>query len=99
MTTKDGKRSDTYTAYLKPILHRKNLHVIRYAHVQKILLDGMNKASGVIYKRNGELITVNAKEEVIVSAGGIASPQILMLSGIGAAQHLNSVGVSLSRLF
>jgi len=92
-TNKDGRRMDTYTGYIKPILNRPNFKVIRYAHVHKIELDESNTATGVTYKRNGEMISVKARREVIISAGAINSPQLLMLSGIGALEHLKSVGV------
>jgi len=84
---------DTFTAYIKPILHRSNFKVIRYAHVYKIELDGTNRATGVVYKRNEGLVKVNANREIIISAGAVGSPQLLMLSGIGPAEHLKSVGV------
>ncbi len=71
--------------------------VSAYFHVCQIELDENNRATGVVYKRNGELITVKANKEIVVSAGAINSPQLLMLSGIGQSAHLRSVGVSLRR--
>ena len=62
----------------------------------KVLIDGKRRAYGVQYQRHGRVRTVFARKEVIVSAGAINSPQILMLSGIGPRKHLESKGVSKS---
>uniref|UniRef100_A0A6P7GWL5 Glucose dehydrogenase [FAD, quinone]-like n=1 Tax=Diabrotica virgifera virgifera TaxID=50390 RepID=A0A6P7GWL5_DIAVI len=87
INTRKGRRQDSGTAFIKPFLHRKNLKVLTEALATKIIIQ--NKiATGVEYLRNGVLYSARAKKEVIVSAGTINSPQLLMLSGIGPKKHL-----------
>ncbi|ODM98335.1 Glucose dehydrogenase [FAD, quinone] [Orchesella cincta] len=90
---KRGRRMSSYTSYIEPILKRKNLKILRYAHVTKIHLDSKLKATGVSFVRNGRTSYVTAKKEVIISAGTINSAQLLLLSGIGPQEHLRSVGI------
>ena len=85
---KQGVRWSTATAYLRPAAHRDNLHILTMAHVTKILFD-KNRATGVRYIRNGRTYDVQASQEVILSAGVIGSPHILLLSGVGPRQHLD----------
>ena len=92
MTVKDGVRWSTANAYLKPALERPNLEVITGALTQRIVLDG-KRASGVEFIRNGNKQTFNAEREVILSAGPIASPQLLQLSGIGPSTVLQTAGI------
>ncbi len=92
MTVKNGVRWSTANAYLKPARQRPNLKVITGALSQRILLDG-RRASGVEYIRGGEKQVVNAKREVILSAGPVASPQLLQLSGIGPGAVLQQAGI------
>jgi len=92
MTVKNGLRWSTANAYLKPALQRPNLKVITRALSQRILLDG-RRATGVEYVRGGAKQVVNAKQEVILSAGPIASPQLLQLSGIGPGAVLQQAGI------
>ncbi len=96
-TTRDGKRSSTYHAFLEPVLDRPNLTVITHAQVEKILLetDGAGpRATGVRYRTaDGTTATLHAEREVVVSAGAIGSPQLLLLSGIGPRAELAEVGV------
>ncbi|XP_046608304.1 glucose dehydrogenase [FAD, quinone]-like [Neodiprion virginianus] len=92
-TLENGKRVNTAKAYLGPIKDRKNLHVIKGAHVDKIVLKD-DQATGVdVTLRNGQKITVHAKKEVVVSAGSLGTPQLLMLSGIGPREHLEEMGI------
>ncbi len=84
---KDGKRCSAAHAYLSPILSRSNLTVIIYAQVSKILLKD-KKAYGVDVYVKGKKQTITATKEVILSGGSIASPQLLMLSGIGGKTEL-----------
>ena len=94
MTTKHGARWSTYSAFLKkPYFDRPNLIVITFAEVQKVLINESKQAYGIQYKRHGNLKTVFAAKEIILSAGAIASPQILMLSGIGPKEHLERLEV------
>jgi choline dehydrogenase len=96
-TTRDGKRSSTYHAFLEPVLERENLTIITHAQVEQLLLEpdgGGLRATGVRYRdTDGATATLHAEREVVVSAGAIGSPQLLLLSGIGPADELASVGV------
>ena len=67
------------------------------AHVHRVLIDDSNRAYGVVFERNKRLQRIQARKEVIMSAGAIGSPQLLMLSGIGAADYLGSVGISVKK--
>lgn len=98
-TTRDGKRSSTYHAFLegKPE-ERANLTVICAAQVTKVILedgpDGL-RATGVEYRGDdGATVVAQAAREVILSAGAVGSPQILLLSGIGPKSELEAVGVA-----
>jgi choline dehydrogenase len=92
MTVKNGVRWSTANGYLKPAMSRPNLKVEMHALTTRVLMDG-KKAVGVEYKQNGQVIQAKARREVIVSAGPINSPKILMLSGIGNAEHLKEHGI------
>ncbi|KAJ2942841.1 hypothetical protein O0L34_g15030 [Tuta absoluta] len=93
-TSKDGVRHSTARAFLAPFKDRNNLHVLKNAHVTKLLFkDNTNEVTGVLVNKDGKEFAVNAKKEVILSAGAINSPQILMLSGIGPKKHLESLGI------
>ncbi|XP_035709908.1 oxygen-dependent choline dehydrogenase-like [Folsomia candida] len=92
-TTKDGRRWSTYKAFIQPVLHRSNFKVIRYAHVTQVNFDSTKRAEGVTYIKNGRTFSVTASKEVILSAGAIGSPHLLMLSGIGHSDHLESFGI------
>jgi len=65
-----------------------------HSHVLKIIIDPITKiATGVRFKKNGVIYNIGATKEVILSAGAVNSPQILMLSGVGRADHLSSLGI------
>lgn len=86
-----GVRQSVAKRYLRPAMVRKNLHVVTNAHVTKILFkteNGRIIANGVEYSHLGKLHQVKAEKEVIVSGGSVMSPQLLLLSGIGPADHL-----------
>ncbi|KAJ8315326.1 hypothetical protein KUTeg_007476 [Tegillarca granosa] len=89
---KDGVRTSTSTAYIKPVLERDNLHVIIDTHVTKVLIEN-KKAIGIEAIRSGRKVKVLANKEVILSAGAINTPQILMLSGVGPKDHLTELGI------
>lgn len=92
-TTRDGLRCSTLKAYLLPASERPNLFVAKNTRVTRILIEN-NRATGVEYlTSNDELKTVNCTIETILSAGVIMSPQILMASGIGPADHLKEMGI------
>ena len=93
ITTHNGQRISTSRAYLRPVMSRKNLTVIMKAHVTRILFKG-KRASGVEYKKAGNLNQVNANREVILSSGAVNSPQLLQLSGIGPESVLKEANVS-----
>ncbi len=91
------QRSYAASAYWKPVKDRKNLTVITGAHVQKIILEGSAPdvvAVGAQYAVKGETMTVNAREEVILSAGALHSTKLLELSGVGDPDFLSSLGIS-----
>ena len=88
-----GERWSTARAYLDPARERPNLTVVTKAQVQRLVIEG-RRATGVVYKdRRGKITTVQARREVILSAGAVGSPQLLMLSGIGPAEHLQAMGI------
>ncbi|TPG31180.1 choline oxidase [Mycobacterium hodleri] len=92
----DGIRMSTSHAYLHPILDsRKNLEVRTNCWVSEILFDDANAATGVRYQRPDltGYDTVLARREVIITAGSIDTPKLLMLSGIGPAEHLGEIGI------
>ena len=89
---RDGERLSSSRAFLWPVLNRPNLRVFDESLVEAITFEG-NRARGVRIRRRGETVELAAGSEVIISAGAINTPQILMLSGIGDAQHLDALGV------
>ncbi|MBD2615559.1 GMC family oxidoreductase N-terminal domain-containing protein [Nostoc punctiforme FACHB-252] len=92
LTIKDGKRHSTATAFLLPILHRPNLTVTTGALVTRLLFEG-TQTVGVEYIHQGTIHQVWVEQEVILSAGAIDSPKLLMLSGIGKAEHLKTLDI------
>ncbi|CAG9559040.1 unnamed protein product [Danaus chrysippus] len=93
-TMSRGHRFSAAKSFLHGHKNRPNLHILPESRATKILIDPVTKAAyGVEYIRNDLLHTVFARKEVILSAGPIASPQLLMLSGIGPEEHLKSVGI------
>ncbi len=94
VTQRGGKRWSSADAYLRPIMKkRQNLNVITDAQVLRVELDG-TRASGVRYRdKRGHEQVARASREVVLAAGAIGSPQLLLLSGIGPADHLREVGV------
>jgi choline dehydrogenase len=89
---RDGKRCSAAVAYLHPAMGRANLQVETRALVSRVLFEG-NRAVGVEFVQNGVTRVARAKAEVILSGGAINSPQLLQLSGIGAAAHLRECGI------
>ena len=92
-TVRNGIRSSkTGVEYLSNTVERDNIHIILRSHVSK--LDIQNETvTGVYVIRDGRKYFIKAEKEVILSAGAIGSPQILMLSGVGPKQHLNELGI------
>lgn len=92
INTRNGLRASSSVCYLRPAMGRYNLTVKTAAHATKIMFDG-TRATGVGYRCRGKLHTVNARCEIIVSAGAINSPQLLQLSGIGPAALLQRLNI------
>lgn len=96
-TMRNGRRWSAAKAYLRPIAkHRRNLSISMRSWVTKILIDPDSKvAYGVEFVKNHKIYRMNATKEIILSAGAIASPQLLMLSGVGPAEHLAEFNIPL----
>lgn len=92
LTQRDGCRSSSAAAFLTPARARPNLTVVTGALVEKIMIAG-GRATGVRFRTPGKTHEVIARSEIIVSSGAIGSPKLLMLSGIGPAAALRSVGI------
>ncbi len=92
MTIKNGRRWNTSTAFLEPAAGRENLKVEVEALITRVIVED-GRAVGVEYKHAGQLRTVRARREVILSCGTIGTPQILLLSGIGDGEYLRRFGV------
>ncbi|MGY1601786.1 GMC family oxidoreductase [Geodermatophilus sp. SYSU D00815] len=92
VTQRRGRRWSAADAYLKPALDRPNLTVLTGAQATRVLVEG-GRATGVEYRRGGALHTARAAAEVVLAGGAVNSPQLLLLSGIGPADHLREVGV------
>ncbi len=93
VTQKQGKRHSAAAAYLKPVWKRPNLTVRTYAHATRLLFE-RTRAVGIAYEQNGKPDQARAKKEVILCAGTVNSPHLLMLSGIGPANHLRALDIS-----
>ncbi len=92
MTVHRGRRWSTANAYLKPARGRAGLEVASSAFATRLLLDG-RRAIGVEYRQGDTVRTAHARREVVLSGGPINAPQLLMLSGIGPAGHLQERGI------
>ena len=90
---REGARDSSSFAYLEPAKVRKNLTVMHHAQTQKVLINDQMRAHGVEVLVNGDLKTYTAHKEVILSAGAVDSPKILMLSGIGETEQLQQHGI------
>ena len=92
-TQRKGMRASTARGYIDPIRQRKNLEVRLDSPVTRVVFTGP-RASGVEYRRKGTALTASARRGVIVSAGALATPGVLLRSGIGSAARLNELGIS-----
>lgn len=92
LSIRGGTRETTARAFLRPALKRPNLTVLTGAHATRVVLDG-RRAIGVEVRTEQGLMLVRARREVVLSAGAIQSPQLLMLSGVGDGEHLASLGI------
>ena len=95
VTQEGGQRCSPSKAYLQPVRSRPNLTVITKAMASKIILQD-NRAVGVIYRQGKQVHRIMAAKEVVLSAGAINSPQLLMLSGIGPKEELSKHGIPLA---
>lgn len=91
-TTRNGKRHSAAVAYLHPALKRSNVTAIPFAHVLRLTFDN-RQCTGVVYRKDNEEYEVTAEQEVIVCAGAVNSPQLLMISGIGSEETLTELGI------
>jgi choline dehydrogenase-like flavoprotein len=92
VTVRDGRRCSAVTAYLRPVRGRSNLVILTKAHVTRIIVEN-GRGVGVEMAYRGRRDIIRAENEIIVASGAIGSPRLLLLSGIGPADHLKSVGV------
>ncbi|MFY9811524.1 GMC family oxidoreductase [Aquabacterium sp.] len=95
-TIHNGVRQSCYDAYIAPVLHRTNLTVMTDAHVLRVVLND-RQATGVEIEHHGQRYIVSAQREVVLSAGAIGSPHLLMLSGIGNGDLLQRHGLETVR--
>lgn len=93
---RDGVRQSMAYSFLTPIKKRKNLHVLKETEAIEINFNS-NRAIGVTAVKNGNTLKLKARREVIVSAGTMKSPQLLMLSGIGITDQLESSGIPVKK--
>lgn len=93
-TTRNGRRWSAAKAFLRPVQHRPNLFISMHSRVTKILINPKTKvAYGVEFIKYRQRHRVFARKEIILSAGPIASPQLLMLSGVGPREHLEELKI------
>jgi choline dehydrogenase-like flavoprotein len=92
VTHKNGERFSAAKAYLTPNLGRKNLTVFTNAHTTRVLFEG-KRATGVEFRRDGKIEQIGAHHEVLMAAGALQTPQILMLSGVGPTAELARHGI------
>ncbi|XP_038111859.1 glucose dehydrogenase [FAD, quinone] [Culex quinquefasciatus] len=92
--TRNGRRATGGNSYLKDIVHRPNLHIMTRSWATKVLIDSRTKeATGVQFVRERRSYVVNARREVILSAGAFESAKLLMLSGVGPSKQLQRFGI------
>jgi len=94
LTTKNGLRCSAAKGYLKPIKNNSQLKIETEAHVTNLILDG-KEVKGVVYKKGNSLLEAKANKEVILCAGALQTPQILLLSGIGPKEELEKLDIPL----
>ncbi|KAK2703762.1 glucose dehydrogenase [FAD, quinone]-like [Artemia franciscana] len=95
-TLRRASRCSTAKAFIRPVRHRKNFHVSMHSYAHKILIDPHTKrAYGVEFQKKDKIYVVYATKEVILSAGSVNTPHLLMLSGIGPAEHLREMNIPL----
>lgn len=93
LSVADGRRQSAALAYLHPAEHRPTLSVLTGALARRLTFDG-KRCTGVEYEQDGTVERARAEAEVIVCGGAVNSPQLLLLSGLGPADHLRETGIS-----
>ncbi|CAG9816174.1 unnamed protein product, partial [Phaedon cochleariae] len=93
VNTMNGRRADAGSSFILPILNRPNLKVLTYSYATKIIMDKEKRARGIRFTHNNRWYEAKASKEVIISAGAFQTPQLLMLSGIGPRDHLESLDI------
>ena len=96
LNQKNGERHSTSAAYLRPALNRSNLRLESHARAVRVLFEG-TRARGVRYLRDGRVHESLATREVVLAAGAVGSPHLLLLSGVGPREHLRELGIELVR--
>lgn len=91
-TVRNGRRASAAVCYLRPVMKRPNLTVMTGVSAEKVLFDG-RRATGLLARKDGKAIEFRTRAEVVLAAGSVKSPQLLMLSGIGAAGDLKGHGI------
>jgi choline dehydrogenase-like flavoprotein len=95
VTQRNGARCSASKAFLRPIRNRANLHVAKEAQATRILINPQTKTAwGVEFERDHRRYVVRVRKEVILSAGAIDSPKLLMLSGVGPREHLEALNIT-----
>ena len=92
LTQQAGLRADTYRSYLREAEPRENLVILRNSRVLRIIIEA-GVATGLVYSRFGEELTVHCSQEIVLTAGTVNSAKLLLLSGLGPAAHLQSLGI------
>ena len=96
LTMTGGRRCSSAVAYLKPARRRENLNIITIAQTERVLIEN-GRAVGVRARIKGQMTDIRARCEIILSAGAIGSPQIMMLSGLGSGDELQAFGIDVHR--
>jgi choline dehydrogenase len=96
LTQKRGQRHSAAAAYLQPIRRRRNLTVLTEARVIRLLIEG-DRVAGVAFLRRGQHQEMHAQREVLLCGGAIQSPQLLLVSGVGPADHLQALQIPVVR--
>ena len=91
-TSRRGRRCSAAVAFLRPAMKRANLRVVTDALATRVLLAG-RRATGLQFRHGGATATIRARHEVVLCGGAVNTPQLLMLSGIGPGEHLQSFGI------
>jgi choline dehydrogenase-like flavoprotein len=92
VTQKNGERWSAARSYLFPVMHRTNLTVHTHALVERIVFEG-KRAVAVVVKINGQSVRIQANREILLAAGALQSPQLLMVSGVGDSAELKKHGI------